>query len=262
MFSDRLCLAFLLSAVLCSCSVKEERGACPCYVRLDFGELDQSVLVASGCGTVSWSLASMSSAWSSSGDFPADALPSDVEVPAPRDSLRAAVASAVFFDPVNGISVQPGTSFPRLFLWHGRLDASGDEALAAPVLHKEHAVLHMYVKSVLQNGAAYTLTSDTCGCDGDGHPVHGDFRCPFMPDARGYGTAVLPRQGDTSLKLNVFHGGELVRAVVIGEYIVESGYDWAAEDLEDIVIEVDFLLTEVRVSINQWQKSLSFTIVI
>ena len=52
----------------------------------------------------------------------------------------------------------------------------------------------------------------------------------------------LPVQMDGSLRLNVMaYDGTLLRSFALGEYILQSGYDWNAEDLEDIRIEVDIV---------------------
>ena len=46
----------------------------------------------------------------------------------------------------------------------------------------------------------------------------------------------------------------------MGEYILESGYDWNAPDLEDIDVEMDFSRSSLTVSVSKWKKTLSFEI--
>jgi hypothetical protein len=66
--------------------------------------------------------------------------------------------------------------------------------------------------------------------------------------------AVLPRQIDASLMLEVDDGKGGYKAFALGQYIVSSGYDWTAEDLEDITVTLDYALTEIRLVIGGWES--------
>ena len=66
--------------------------------------------------------------------------------------------------------------------------------------------------------------------------------------------AVLPRQSDASLMLYIDDGDTSVKAFALGQYIVSGGYDWTADDLEDISVSIDFAQTEVLVTVDGWES--------
>ena len=47
---------------------------------------------------------------------------------------------------------------------------------------------------------------------------------------------------------------------IASQYILESGYNWNAPDLEDIDVEMDFSRSSLTVSVSKWKKTLSFEI--
>ena len=51
-----------------------------------------------------------------------------------------------------------------------------------------------------------------------------------------------------------------MRTFSIGEYIIESGYDWTAESLEDVNVEIDYAKTEVSFTVNDWEKTVHFDV--
>ena len=87
------------------------------------------------------------------------------------------------------------------------------------------------------------------------HPLYGSFEF-LLEDGgleEGY-KAVLPRQMDASLMLVIDDGGGSPQAFALGQYIVSSGYDWTAPDLEDITVTLDYALTEIRLIISGWDS--------
>lgn len=54
----------------------------------------------------------------------------------------------------------------------------------------------------------------------------------------------------------------MLREFALGEYIIESGYDWSAPDLADIEIEVDYSKTDVVFKVEDWEKTVSFDVII
>ena len=60
----------------------------------------------------------------------------------------------------------------------------------------------------------------------------------------------------------MYRYGELDRIFAIGEYILDSGYDWEAPDLGDITLEIDYVDGAARINIDQWSKTLYFSIAV
>ncbi|MBQ2875254.1 MAG: hypothetical protein IJE85_08150, partial [Bacteroidales bacterium] len=78
----------------------------------------------------------------------------------------------------------------------------------------------------------------------------------------GICSIVLPRQIDDSLVMELDNDTGILTRFALGEYIAESGYDWNAPDLEDIVIDLDFAVTHLTLVIQGWEKEYKYDVVI
>ena len=65
----------------------------------------------------------------------------------------------------------------------------------------------------------------------------------------------LPRQKDASLKLSVLEKTSVLKTFALGNYICQSGYDWTAENLQDIVVKIDYACTRVSIVVGPWEHS-------
>jgi hypothetical protein len=101
------------------------------------------------------------------------------------------------------------------------------------------------------------LAGNSCGFDLDGNILQGSLRLPFRQEGGGFCCRV-PRQGDSSLRLELYRGEALARSFPIGKIIEESGYDWTAEDLEDVDIRLDYQDTGVNFTVNGWEHEITF----
>ena len=111
-------------------------------------------------------------------------------------------------------------------------------------------------------------------------PVKGDFR--YAPvQKNGVYQVRVPRQVDNSLELvmleipdQVGRGGRspvgagddgervVVDRLPLGEYIARSGYDWTAENLEDVHIALDMEKQQVMITVSGWDGVVVMDIVI
>ena len=119
-------------------------------------------------------------------------------------------------------------------------------------------------------------------------PVQGEFRYAPMQKNGVYQVRV-PRQVDNSLELvmleipdQVGYDGEEIpgqvgydgeragydgeRVVVdrlpLGEYVARSGYDWTAEDLDDVNVALDLEMQQVMITVSGWDGVVVMDIVI
>ena len=101
-------------------------------------------------------------------------------------------------------------------------------------------------------------------------PLDGDFR--FAPSLEnGVYQVRVPRQVDNSLELvmleipgQVGYDGErvVVDRLPLGEYIARSGYDWTAEDLDDVNVALDLEMQQVMITVSGWDGVVVMDIVI
>lgn len=261
MSSDTMLAVVLAVAVVCACDVREDRADCPCYLTLDWSDVDSWSMMEAGADVISWNVTSLSESWQCGGKLPLEEIESETELAVPRDSVLVMALSGAVADSQDGVVAEYGHEFPRLYFYCRNVDATGVMVRDTVFLHKEHAELFLYVRNVMQSGASYTVTGTVAGCNPFGRMLVGPFSARVPVDIRGFGSVVIPRQIDASLRLNVSYAGEVVRSLAIGEYILQSGYDWSAPDLEDIVLEIDYFQTKVIVDTEQWKKTLSFEVV-
>ena len=101
-------------------------------------------------------------------------------------------------------------------------------------------------------------------------PVLGEFRYVPMQENGVYQVRV-PRQVDNSLELvmleipdQVGYDGErvVVDRLPLGEYIARSGYDWTAEDLDDVNVALDLEMQQVMITVSGWDGVVVMDIVI
>ena len=92
-------------------------------------------------------------------------------------------------------------------------------------------------------------------------PLEGDFR--FAPSQEdGVYRVRVPRQVDNSLELVMLEDSEIVDRLPLGEYIARSGYDWTAEDLADVNVALDLEMQQVMITVSGWDGVVVMDIVI
>ena len=261
----RALAAALCSALLLSCSVLEDRTACPCFLTLDFGGVEAAGLMEKGLDSLVLAVRAGEDFYAEEGFALREnihkyelAVPkSQVQVLAACGAGRAALSSG-------GFAIPEGSPCPALYLHSDSFLAESGEMRRSVTLHKNHCELSVSIKRSFNAQARpyrIHLKGSVAGCSMDGTPAEGPFDCYSAPSAGGRCSLNIPRQRDGSLRLEVhFQDSGEVRSFPVGKYILESGYDWMALDLEDIHVEMDFSLSNLTVSTSKWKKTLSFEI--
>ena len=92
-------------------------------------------------------------------------------------------------------------------------------------------------------------------------PVKGDFR--YAPvQKNGVYQVRVPRQEDNSLEMVMLDDDDIVDSLPLGEYIARSGYDWTAEDLADVNVALDLEMQQVMITVSGWDGVVVMDIVI
>lgn len=253
-----ICLFVLFAA---GCSVREDRSVCPCLLILDF---TQSSDMAGACSWEDVAWAVRSTDFFARGRFPADDLPAEYVVETPRAPVTLTIVSGDegLFDPEEGLLIPEGAEAPPVFGQVAAFDGVQMEIPVAVSLHKRYALLEVRLWDWDQAGLSWSVNGSICGYGPQLEPLRGDFCVPLMPDGEGRCRVSLPAQMDGTLTLCARRYGEIERIFAIGQYILESGYDWNAQDLENIVLEIDYVDGSARIKIDQWSKTIYFTIVV
>ena len=311
--------------LLSSCSVKEDRSGCPCWMTVDLSDVAES----------RWKSPEMQSniehqdvtkSPESRPNVAANVLlrlrgNSDedevdyafkmtetvntevgaLEYEVPRGSIGVSVIEMpdrVGHDVIAGydgdeIRIHVGEQMDSLYGFFKMYHTRCESVLCDVELHKEFCT----VSSTLGEDG-YTSPYDievwgnVAGVSAwDLMPLEGDFRFAPSPEDGVYRVRV-PRQVDNSLELVMLEiprqarndnkempdqaghdgrspvgaGDDGERVVVdrlpLGEYIARSGYDWTAENLEDVHIALDLENQQVMITVSGWDGVVVMDIVI
>lgn len=231
-----------------ACSVKEDRIPCPCLLSLDFlcPEEEELVdlMVTSAKGFV----------WKDTVDVARRRNGYSVPVPQTSLHIRAWAGDDGLASEL-GLEIPYGSDCPKVYMHDSDVRIEGEYFHETALLRKNHCVLTLTTEGEEKLSSALTLKGNVSGYDAWGLPLNGDFSFVLADGGleEGY-KAVLPRQTDASLMLEIDDGNGHNLVFAIGQYIVSSGYDWTSPDLEDVSVTLDYALTEVRVVIGEWES--------
>lgn len=225
---------------LVSCSVKEDRSDCPCYLTVD---AERAVSVDGWFGA--------RSLFNVNGGF--------VDRQVPRGIVDIVASHGRF-------SVPEGQQMDSLFARRIPVDTDGESAFARVTLCKNFATIELDFKDEDDGRTVYDLlaTGTVSGADARTlEPVKGPFSCVPEPvtDGRGYAFRV-PRQKDESLRLELSNNGSPVETIDLGYLIAKTGFDWKAESLGDIAILCDLPAHTFTITVKDWDGPVIFNITI
>ncbi len=251
-------LILIVSLMVCTgCSVKENREACPCRIMLDYSEVDTSVVRSADLFMRS------DDGFFFTHELDAEDFEYGMEVPVPRGDINLSVWSGT--DGLlteDGMVIPVGEDCPEVYLHSSVVDADCEYAVERVNMRKNHCRMTVNLKNVAAVPKSLLVIGNTNGYDSGGVPSSGMFRYEMTISGGIGGLVVLPRQADDSLRLEVMDGSGVLRRFNIGEYILESGYDWNLPDLKDLVLDIDITVTDVKLMIQGWEKVYKFDVII
>ena len=232
MKATRLFLAALLMAALSSCSIKEDRDPCPCVLDIfleDSGDHAERLAL---------------SAWDGTGRLFLDRIDTDkypdiYQKKVPKGFLNVCAYGGVSSMALKGdrLLIPEGGQCDPVWAYKGdTIDANGETA-------EDHT-----------GGAILRAVGNANGFDiSTLEPVKGPFHSFTSLDKEMHHVVSVPRQFDGSLELEVYLEGVLSRTVLLGELILNAGYSWEREDLDDIYISLGlFSSGRITISVNGW----------
>ena len=241
-----------------SCSVKEDRADCPCRLVMDFEGTDTAavpevqIFVSDEYG------------YSFTGSVAAHDFMPEYCLDVPRNEVYVNVYAGAegVIQRDRGIIIPKGQECPRIYMHSEKADARCETLRSRIDMHKNHCQMSITLRKRDELEYSLRLAGQVCGYLPDGSPAPGEFSYVPEADASGRYTAVLPRQKDSSLMLEVNDGTEVLKIFALGEYVVAGGYDWTAEELEDVEVVIDWAQTEVSIQIKGWDWVREYEIVI
>ena len=253
------------AALLLSCSIREDRTECPCFLTLDLAGVESASLMDAGVDSLVVTICAEDGFYAKEAFRLRDNVQEySAAVPKSRvDVLVACGTGNHRFDP-SGVHIPEGSECPVLYLFGETFVADAGDMRRTVSLHRNYCMLSVSMKTSFGARARpyrISLEGNVSGYLMDGTPEEGFFNCFSSPSSDGLCRLRIPRQLDASLRLEIdfLDTGE-VRTFPVGEYILDSGYDWKAPDLEDISLEMDFSRSSLTFTISKWKKTLSYEI--
>ena len=238
-----------------ACSVKEDRNPCPCLLELDISGPDRipseavDIQISSPDGFV---LRDTLDHWKEEGLY---------SVSVQRGELHVSVWSGGGrYVSEDGLRIPSGKECPRIYMHDSDVVAEGEYVREEVYMRKNHCVLTILSEGEDGGFSDMVLKGNVAGYDKFGEPLHGDFE--FAPDegTEARYEAVLPRQTDDTLILEIVDPKGNHISFSLGRYIAASGYDWSAPELDDVTVTLDYALTEVRLNIDGWESEYRYDI--
>ena len=259
-FRDAAMAACLL---VCSCSIKEDRTPCPCYLVLDLDPLIEA-------GDYRESLVSVSSDMLISQEKIELAPYEDIgyEVKVPRRTIRMSVAAGVQSASWHGdtLRCEENAEADALYAWSHAQVCDDDMVYLSPKLHKQYCLVGFNILGYDDGEYEYALRL-RADCNAlrlyDLKPVEGNYSATVRLSNSGSYSVRVPRQADNRLRLDilmpdrrgVYGDDDLVSTFDIGAEMAALGYDWTKEDLDDVVVTVDMVQANISVEIHEWNRS-------
>lgn len=253
--------AVLFASALVSCSIKEDREPCPCVLEIDFSEcpLYKEAMTLQG-----WR--EEASCFSESivpGELERGVFKSKIE----KGTLEYNACSPLEESFLDGccVIIPAGHQSDPLFACSATVKALGETASDTVRLHKQFA--DMTVSFGKQNGVESDIVSITVTATSKGidlrslTPVEGKFRCNSSAE-NGFFKVRLPRLSDGRIVIDTYTVDGFLKRFELGEPVKSSGFDWEAEDLDDLWIDYDFGRSEITVEIVSWSEGYDITEII
>ena len=250
------CLALLAAGT--ACTVKEDRGPCPCQLQVSFTDPD----AAGEAEMLGWR---------------DDRLFRDrVRIEESRPCWTKPVQKGtLFLSACTGIGeafaegrhmrIPPGSQADSLYAWFEEVDATGDLAYAKVSFRKQFATVFLDIRKPAEvvSACRFLVEGNSCGFDLlDFSPVDGPFRfAPIPREGEQIVTFRVPRQGDSKLSVTIQPEDSAPTRFPLGEFIDRLGYNWKTEELQDIYVAVDLARGLVDVSIADWEEGTVFPLV-
>lgn len=246
--------ALLVLSPLASCSVKEDRGVCPCHVLVDVDEFIRAGFKDALFSFRSGSLVYGEDAWIGK------SLGVGHEYALPRKPFSSAVVSGLKNTIVRGDSlVTPyGAESDPLWLHCGDILCDADELRVVARPHKQYCRLTLMVTGLNPEEEYDRLVRVIGDCSSidmySGRALEGDFSAYASPVGDGTLSVLIPRQRENELGLEIIcpDDGSVDCSIDLGRVFEEQAYDWDREDLQDVRATIDRSSFEVRLEIGSW----------
>lgn len=263
-------ISILLSLILASCSIKEDRTLCDCWLTVDASCMDPIKTRRPMDGLTM--LFDNDNGYSMRDEISYEELDSTdmVLYRLPRRLTEIVAVSGDDSVNVAGSSycpMQHHKTYPRIFSWHEKTDLNLEEKTIVPKPNKHHCVVHVTVAPEMgaeDGDLVVKVSGQVIGMDlWTNRPINGDFFETLPVGTDGMVDIVIPRQYDQhEVTMSIYREAKPVIHVNLSRLMLEEGYDWSKADLDDVSYFIENFYIEGLVKILPWETIIDGEIVI
>ena len=240
----------LLLAV--SCSFKEERTGCPCWLTMELSDVkrvsDKASIELLEDGEIIYS--DMASGKDiANGQFERTVLKGIVRTSVCSGAARVSSSKAFF---------NKGNKVDTVWAHTAEVDCTGETAVDIVRMHRQfaHVTLRFLDRESAQGIDALSVSTDCGGLDlMTLSPLPGDWGMALELSDGGTTGFFVPRlRQDGRLVLTVTSAGKEKDEIDLHRLLEDAGYRWDREDLDDVTVGLDFNLGVVGIRIDPWKE--------
>lgn len=249
-------MVYMLASVLSllSCTVKEDRDGCPCWLDIDVSACNHHSDVVYLKG------------WHEGRQVIGDKVylsdfPELYEKTVPRGMIDYTAYCGINTSLMSGdtVLIPEGNQSDRLYVYRTTLWADGEKAYDAILPHKQFATVTVRIHEEDGGDTGITVRGETAGFNiVEMMPVAGKFQLSAEKDESGLIIFRLPRQINKELFLSLEKDGRTIGVIQLGDLISRTGYDWSATDLEDVYIDISTTELDAPIRVEIWREGKSY----
>ena len=251
----------LLLAALSACSVKEDRSDCPCTLLVDLSALSMpGGRPRTHKESLTLSIYAPDLVLRRSYELTEQLSAIPVETHRSLLTLSAALGSGSFAFRDGALKINCGEQSDSLYAFCSTIGAYSDTVTVKLRLCKQFSTVSIDIADAADY--SFRIIGNVDGLSlATLEPTEGEF-CYDMPKSGNQETHIfrMPRQSDKSISLQVWDNAfaELLYEVPLGGYLDAAGYDWDADNLQDVQLSLDPLGKSVTVTVLPWEEGRTF----
>lgn len=257
---NRIANILLALLIISSCTVKEDRTNCPCWLLMSVKE---NTGICKNMTFTAWTTGKEKEE-----EIDLVKNPETYETTVPKGFITTCLYTGINRGEILGSEyhIKLGDDADSLYSYSKEVDCTRETARDTVILKKNFARIYLKAAAVEGEEYPYTLVvrSNICGMNLiTDEPISGKFEKKLKLSDQHMTVFTLPRQAanNYSLVIDIYKDKEIVYTVPLGEQIHELEYDWEEKNLKDIYLGVDYAEASVEISIQGW-KSDKFLITI
>lgn len=258
----KLCLILSATVMLiCSCSIKEERGVCPSWLTVDYSAFGKHVgnVVAFGWNSEKVAYVDTCEFLADSTGFCVHKVEKSPTVSTVLGGIKRMLISE------NRLIIPKGQSFDPIIAFSERVECSNEESVSIAKPQKHFTRVWLKLEGGAENSPYYfMISSDVAGLSLlNLSPLEGEFQAFLTPSTDDRCFIDIPRQlpDSDALTLSALVDGKVRVSVNLASMLREQGFKWDSVNLDDVTIGLNYSEAGVSVDIKEWEEGNNLEII-